>query len=113
MVKFLCFRGNRVNIQAILEEFASFVFNAYYINVFVKFDDFFLTARERKSQSMSQLSKKFTVWKACNVFLYSETLVFFFYVRIRQFVLLKCFLFLHCIFLVRKSIFRKRWVYIR
>ena len=67
----------------------SFVFNAYYINVFVKSDDFFLTARERKSQSMCQLSKKFTVWKACNVFLYSET-PFFIYANetIRAFEML-------------------------
>ena len=31
-----------------LEQFASFVLNAYYINVSVKFDDFFLTAKEKK-----------------------------------------------------------------
>ena len=41
-----------------------FVFDAYYINVSVKFDDFFLTARERKSLSMYGFSKKFTVWNA-------------------------------------------------
>ena len=35
------------------------------------------------------------------------------HMRIRRFVLLKSFLFLHCIFPVRKSIFRKSWVCIR
>ena len=33
----------------ILKEFAIFIFDAYYINVCVKFDDFFQTARVRKS----------------------------------------------------------------
>ena len=79
-MNFLCFRGNRVNIKGVstdkatrksvhkfLKEFAIFVFDAYYINVCVKFDDFFLTARERKSLPMCQLSKKFTVWNARNM----------------------------------------------
>ena len=41
------------------EEFAIFVFDAYYTlyNICMKFDDFFLTARERKMLSMSQFSK--------------------------------------------------------
>ena len=67
-MNFLCFRVNRVNIQGLftnkarkksvhtkeegMEEFAIFVFDAYYINVYVKFDDFCLTGRERKSISM-------------------------------------------------------------
>ena len=34
-------------IGDILEEFIIFVFDAYYINVCAKFDDFFLTVRER------------------------------------------------------------------
>ena len=38
---------------------------------------------------------------------------FLVHMQIGRLVLLKCFLFLHCIFLVRKCIFRKRWVCIR
>ena len=53
-----------------MEEFGIFVFDAYDINVCVKFDDFFLIARERKSLSMYQLSKKFTAWNASNVSFY-------------------------------------------
>ena len=69
-----CFRGNRANIQGVstdkaarksahkfLRNLVIFVFNAYYINVYEKFD-FFLTAKKRKSLSICQLSKKFTVW---------------------------------------------------
>ena len=79
-VNFLCFRGNRVNIQAVpndeatrksVHEFwtnlqVSF-FDAYYIKKTVKLNDFFLRVREKKILSMCQLSKKFTVWKARNV----------------------------------------------
>ena len=36
-----------------LEEFASFVLNAYDINVSVKLDDFFLTAKEKKPIHMA------------------------------------------------------------
>ena len=50
----------------------------YYVNVCVKFDDFFLTARERKSLPLCQLSKKFTVWDAPRrAYLdHSKTLIF-------------------------------------
>lgn len=69
-MNFFCFSGNKVNIQGVstdeaarksvhkfLQEFAMFVFDAYYINLCVKFDDIFLTASERKGLSMCQLSK--------------------------------------------------------
>ena len=75
-VNFLCFRENRANIQGVSTDKVtrkyvlkfwrnsqSSFFCAYYINVAIKFDDFFVTARERKSQ----LSKQFTAWKARNM----------------------------------------------
>ena len=40
------------------EEFANFVFDAYYTNVGMKFDDFYLAARKREILSMCQFSKK-------------------------------------------------------
>ena len=61
-VNFLCFSGHRVNIQGVSTDEATrrsvykfsrnlqlSFFDVYYINVSVKFDDIFLTARERKS----------------------------------------------------------------
>ena len=76
-VNFLCFKANRENIQRVSTDKAtrkyvhqsrrnsqlSLVFDAYYNNIHVKFDDIFLTARERKSLSICSLSKKFTDWK--------------------------------------------------
>ena len=67
-MNFLCFRGNRVNIQEVSTDKAIVIknfggiqnvrfFEAYYINACVKFDDFFLAERKRKSLSMCRLSK--------------------------------------------------------
>ena len=71
MMNFLFCRG-RVSIRGVsselqenLEEFAIFVFDAYYINVCVKFDIFFLTTRE-KAYPCANCQKKFTVWNASN-----------------------------------------------
>ena len=73
------FQGNRVNIQRVstykatrksIQKFwrdSQFsCFDANYNNVCAKFEEFFLTGRERKSLSMRQLSKKFTVWNVPN-----------------------------------------------
>ena len=69
-MNFPCFRGNRVNIQGvstgkvirktalILEGLAFFVFDACYINVCVQFNDFSLTAREKKKPILAPVFKK-------------------------------------------------------
>ena len=58
-MNFLCFWGNRVNIQGVstdkakrksvhnFREIHNFRFDAYYINVCIKFDDFFLRAYKK------------------------------------------------------------------
>ena len=67
------------NCTYILEEFSIFVFDACYtyINVCVKFDDFFLIMTERKSLPMCQFVKKFSLESTQYVFLdHSKALVF-------------------------------------
>ena len=71
MVNFLCFRGNRVNIEGvstdkatrksvhkILVELALFIFDAYYIKAFVKFDDFFPNSERKKKPTHVPIVKK-------------------------------------------------------
>ena len=67
------------NCTYILEEFSTFVFDACYtyINVCVKFDDFFLIMTERKSLPMCQFFKKIGLESTQYVFLdHSKALVF-------------------------------------
>ena len=98
------------NLYMNLKQFASFVLNAYYINVTVKFDDFFLTVREKKPIHVPIVENLPSLESAQCTFLdHSETEKphVFVHMRIR---LLECSLFLLCIFPVRKSILRKRRV---
>ena len=76
-MNFLCFGGNRVNIQGIstdeatrksVQKFLKILqFSFFFINVCVKCDNFALTVRERKSLSMCNFSKKFSIFKAPNI----------------------------------------------
>jgi len=95
-VNFLCFWGKRVNIQGVSTDEATrkclhklwrnsqiFVFHMHYTNVCVKFDDFFQTARERKSQSKASCQKNSLSESAQYAFLdHSNTLVFSDFVKI-------------------------------
>ena len=61
-----------------MEEFAILIFDTYYINVGLKFDDFFLRARERKKPIHVPIAKKIhRLERAQYAFLdHSKTLVF-------------------------------------
>ena len=101
-MNFLCFRGNRLNIQTVPTDEATRKFVHEYwryfkskvqsssskysqvsflmritFNVSVKFDGFSVTTRERKSLSMCQLSKIHRLESAQRAFLdHSKILVF-------------------------------------
>ena len=65
-VNFLCFRENRVNMKGAsigkatrkLEELAISVFDVYYINVRVIFDDFFFSNEQKKKPIHVPIEKK-------------------------------------------------------
>ena len=83
-VNFLGFRGSRVNIQAVPTAEATrksvhkFWRNSQFLFLTRNVQNlmiFFLTERKKKSISMCQLSKKFTVWKARNTCVFRSLLV--------------------------------------
>ena len=73
-------------------KFELFVFNAYYINTWIKLYISFLRARKRKILSMCKFSKKLTVWNAPNICVvdHSKTLVFRDVITIKFFKLRYC-----------------------
>ena len=73
-------------------KFELFVFNAYYINTWIKLYISFLRARKRKILSVCKFSKKLTVWNAPNICVvdHSKTLVFRDVIKIKFFKLRYC-----------------------